>query len=289
MHKFFQLNSQIEVTTLTSEETREQLLLHLEEIQKWEKDQKGLWFWERFSRLPFKILDRLTPQFIHQKIGQALDEIGSYIQTGGKYLINEKSIIKRFEKKLKQENLEFSIISNQPIALMDEVSDEIISSRAKIAMTQGATTGIGGLFTLTIDIPLILGISLKTLQEIAMSYGYDPNEKKERVFIIKCLQFASSDIVGKRAILEELSAYDYPEGNLNKQTISQVQGWLEVMASYRDNFGWKKLLQMIPIAGILFGSFVNKSMIEDIGEAGKMLYKKRRIMERLMKGESLSS
>lgn len=277
------------MTILTTIETREQLLSQLEIIQKWEEDQKGLWFWERMSRLPFKILDRLTPQFIHKKIGQALDEIGSYLQTGGQYLVSEKSIVKRFEKKIDQENLEFSIISKQPIALMDEVSDDIISSRAKIAMTQGATTGIGGLFTLTIDIPLILGISLKMLQEIAMSYGYNPNEKKEQVFIIKCLQFASSDIVGKRAILDELAAYDHPEGNLNKQTISQVQGWREVMVSYRDNFGWKKLFQMIPIAGMIFGSFVNKSMIDDIGEAGKMLYKKRRIMERLMKDESLSS
>ncbi|GIN63659.1 hypothetical protein J27TS8_36520 [Robertmurraya siralis] len=262
-------------------ETKEQLLKELDAIQKWEEEQKGLWFWEKLGRLPFKLLDRLTPQFIHKKIGQALDELGSYLQTGGRYLLNEKDILKRYVRKTGVEEITLESIPELPLNMMDEVSDELIHSRKNIAMTQGATTGIGGIFTLSIDIPLLLGISLKTLQEIAVAYGYDPNDKKERIFIVKCLQFTSSDIVGKQAVLKELSAYSDPSMEKNDEIISQVQGWREVIMTYRDNFGWKKLFQMIPIAGMIFGSFINKSMIHDIGETGKMLYKKRRIYEKL--------
>lgn len=245
-------------------ETKDQLLKELETIQIWEDEQKGLWFWEKLGRLPFKLLDRLTPQFIHMKIGQAIDELGSYLQTGGRYLSNEKNIIKRYTQKTGVEDVTLEYISELPMYMMDEVSDELIHSRKNIAMTQGATTGIGGIFTLSIDIPLLLGISLKTLQEIAVTYGYDPNDKKERIFIVKCLQFASSDIVGKQAVLKELSTYSDSEMETKDETLSQVQGWREVIMTYRDNFGWKKLFQMIPIAGIIFGSFINKSMIQDI-------------------------
>lgn len=38
---------------------------------------------------------------------------------------------------------------------------------------------------------------------------------------------------------------------------------------------------MIPIAGLVFGAFINRSAVNDIAEAGKMLYRKRRILERL--------
>lgn len=38
---------------------------------------------------------------------------------------------------------------------------------------------------------------------------------------------------------------------------------------------------MIPIAGLVFGAFINRSAINDIAEAGMMLYRKRRIIERL--------
>lgn len=58
--------------------------------------------------------------------------------------------------------------------------------------------------------------------------------------------------------------------------MSQLQGWREVVYTFRDQFGWKKLFQMVPIAGILFGAISNRSMINDVAEVGKMLYQKER-------------
>lgn len=160
------------------------------------------------------------------------------------------------------------------------LSENLQKERVKFATLQGATTGIGGIFTLAIDIPLILGTALKTLQEIAIIHGYDPNDKQERVFIVKCLQFASADIVGKESILNELSAL-HQNKQSSENMLSQLKGWQEVFFTYRDQFGWKKLLQMVPIAGIIFGAFANKGMIQDIAETGTMLYRKRRIYEKL--------
>lgn len=70
-------------------ESKEQLMNYLQEIEKWEEDQKGLFFWEKLGRLPFKLLDKITPKFIQEKLGILVSELGNYIQTGGKYLINK--------------------------------------------------------------------------------------------------------------------------------------------------------------------------------------------------------
>jgi hypothetical protein len=261
-------------------ESRQALEEELKRIEKWEKDQSGLFFWERISRLPFKILDKITPKFVHEKIGVLLDEIGSYIQTGGKYLIQEKTIFSLIEKKTDTPISSIADIKNIPLHTMDEVSKEHAETWSTVATIQGATTGIGGIFTLAIDIPALLGMSLKTLQEIALIHGYDPKDKSERVFIIKCLQFSAADVVGKQAILKELSSF-YQEDKNSYEMMSQLQGWREVVYTYRDNFGWKKLFQMIPIAGIIFGAMTNRSMIQDLTEVGNMLYRKRRIMDRL--------
>jgi hypothetical protein len=59
-----------------------------------------------------------------------------------------------------------------------------------------------------------------------------------------------------------------------------------VIATYRDNFGWKKLFQIVPVIGILFGAFINRSTVEEVAEAGMMLYRKRRIMDKLKKLDS---
>lgn len=261
---------------MLADESAAYLTNELKKIEIWEEDQKSLWFWERLGRLPFKLIDRITPQFIHRKVGQALDELGNFVQTGGQYLVKQEKIESLFYKEFGKE----MSLSEFPLQSMDAICDKLIDSRKKLAMTQGATTGIGGIFTLTIDIPLLLGISLKTLQEIAICYGYNPKEKNERIFVVKCLQFASSDIVGKQAILHELQNFTSRSPS-DRQIISEMQGWREVMLTYRDNFGWKKLFQAVPIAGIIFGSYMNRSYVHDIGETGKMMYKKRRIIERL--------
>lgn len=262
-------------------ENKDTLNEALQLVEQWEKDQKGLWFWERLGRLPFKLLDKLTPGFIQNKMGVLLDEIGSYIQNGGRYLTQEKALL----KDIKTANPSLSIetiddIKHVPIQQMIKMSENLKNDRSKLATVQGASTGFGGIFTLAIDIPVILGLSLKTLQEIAIIHGYDPNEKEERIFIIKCLQFASADIVGKEAILNELSTA-HQRSNKSQEIISQLQGWREVVYTYRDQFGWKKLFQMVPIAGMIFGAFTNRSMIQDISDTGMMLYRKRRILEKL--------
>ncbi|MFE5473089.1 EcsC family protein [Bacillus safensis] len=262
-------------------EEREWLKAQLKEIEKWEKDQQKVWFWEKLSRLPFQMLDKLTPAFIQKKIGMLLDEMGHYIQSGGAYLTSEKGIIHQFQKKCEGESIQrIEDIGRAPIEMMDDISEHMGKNRTNLATLQGATTGVGGMFTLAADIPAVLGLSLKTLQDIAVTYGYDPKNKEERVFIIKCLQLNSADVVGKKSILKELKSYHASEGK-HENMISQIQGWREVVYNYRDSFGWKKLFQLVPIAGILFGAVSNRSQLKGIAETGMMQYRKRRILTRL--------
>ncbi|WP_419960853.1 EcsC family protein [Psychrobacillus sp. BM2] len=267
-------------------DSQEWLQTELVKVETWEKDQGDLWFWEKLGRLPFKLMDKWTPKFIQTKMGSLIDELGQYVQTGGSYL-SSTSKIKSYFPNLGIENMED--VNGLSISTMDKAVEGITKNRKNIATVQGAGTGIGGIFTLSIDIPFLLGLQLKTLQDIAICYGYDPNDKKERLFIIKCLQFISSDIVGKQVILSQLSKFDQQDEGTKREVLSEIQGWREVVLSYRDQFGWKKLFQMVPIAGLVFGAFINRSAINDIAEAGMMLYRKRRIVERLSKDSILIS
>lgn len=302
---------------MNSMESKEHLVSELETIKKWEKEQKDVFFWEKIGRIPFMLLDRLTPKIVRDKVGEALSEVGGFIQSGGKYLVSKKSVlivltetaargqerlissldVERSAGGVLEEGSQLGIntsadrvmtleeASKLPMGIMDTVADSITAKRVKFAAAQGAATGVGGIFTMAADIPLVLGQSLKVLQEMALCYGYDPDDPRERVFIVKCLQFSSADIVGKKAVLEELAAFD--DVSNSDQVFSQIQGWREVVQSYTDSFGMKKLFQLIPIAGIVFGSISNKGTIGDVAEAGKMLYKKRRINRRLHNMESL--
>ncbi|WNS42414.1 EcsC family protein [Paenibacillus sp. MMS20-IR301] len=269
-------------------ETPEALRAALAEIAKWEKEQNKLMIWDRITRLPFKLLDKLTPKFIHEKVGKLLDELGSYIQNGGNYLVAGRKVGTMMEEASRAAGGTGS--GPYPLAVMDAAALRLAGRSRNTATAQGATTGFGGVFTLAIDIPAVLGLSLKAIQEIALCYGYDPTEKAERIFTVKVMQFASSDIVGKRTILRELNLQAGGDGNISAGTnaaISKIQGWREVVMVYRDNWGWKKLLQMVPVAGMFFGAYLNRKSLEDVTEAAHMLYRKRRIIARLAELEQI--
>jgi len=280
-------------------DSRETLDQELEQILKWEKEQKDLFIWDKIGRLPFAMLDKVMPKVIKQKIGDALNEVGQYVQNGGKFLVQKKKVAKLLQEEAKKSGYSMTdytyrleedaeaegtakihSVEHLPLEVLDRVADNITESRTKFAAAQGAATGIGGIVTIAADIPMVMGLSLKVLQEMALCYGYDPDDPQERIFIVKCLQFSSADIVGKKAIIDELAEYDNPDKQV--QVVSQMQGWREVFNSYSESFGWKKLFQLIPIAGMVFGSVSNKNTIRDVAEAGKMLYKKRLILQRLM-------
>lgn len=261
-------------------ESREWLQEELMKIANWEKEQSDLWFWEKLGRLPYKIMDKWTPAFIQKKIGLVLDELGQYLQSGGRYLSSVSSLSSYYSD-LETNTLEQ--VAKLPIKKMDKAVAMLIKKRKKLATIQGASTGFGGIFSLTLDIPLLLGLQIKTLQDIALCYGYNPKDRKERLFIVKCLQFVSSDIVGKQAVLAQLSCFGLPNEKNQREGLSELQGWREVLLTYSDQIGWKKLFQMIPIAGLIFGSLINRSAVNDMAEAGMMLYRKRRILERLEK------
>ncbi|MDM5246059.1 MULTISPECIES: EcsC family protein [unclassified Lysinibacillus] len=105
-------------------ENVEQLEKHLQEIQAWEKDQKDLWFFDKLGRIPFKILDKMTPTFLQNKIALLVDELGSYIQTGGKYLINEQAMMQKIRNNSSFQNIfAISDISQLPLENMIALTD----------------------------------------------------------------------------------------------------------------------------------------------------------------------
>ncbi len=69
---------------------------------------------------------------------------------------------------------------------MDEIAEAIARTSVKAATVQGAATGVGGVFTLAADIPAMLGLSLKTPQDIAVAYGFDPKDKKNACLSSNC-------------------------------------------------------------------------------------------------------
>src|SRR4051794_26995608 len=105
--------------SMEDKETSKQLQEELHKIVKWERTQKKVWIWEKIGRVPFLLLDKMTPRGIREKLGLVINEIGSFIQTGGQYLVHHKTMMRRLERhhlrtqiipKPKTESLHFKML-----------------------------------------------------------------------------------------------------------------------------------------------------------------------------------
>ena len=79
---------------------------------------------------------------------------------------------------------------------------ERIEFYKRTAAAEGGLTGLGGILLGLADFPLLLGIKIKLLFDIAAMYGYDVNEFKERVYILYIFStcFLQSGKKGERSI-----------------------------------------------------------------------------------------
>src|SRR5258708_1313707 len=58
------------------------------------------------------------------------------------------------------------------LPVLDTVAEQVIRSRMKMAAAEGAGFGLGGFITIVPDFSILAGITLRTIQELSLIYGF---------------------------------------------------------------------------------------------------------------------
>ena len=169
------------------------------------------------------------------------------------------------------------------------IAKKQLAKQRLTALVQGGITGLGGfLFTLS-DLPLMLSINLRTVQLMAMNYGYDMRNPYEMMLVLKLFHAISLPQPLQEKAWEALMD---EAGELNEDAIFYEgeeditsQAWLQqplkhiakLMALY---FLRRKTIQAIPVLGIAAGVGINYSFASHIAEASHMFYQKRFLLKK---------
>ena len=133
----------------------------------------------------------------------------------------------------------------------------------KTAMVEGAATGAGGLLLGLADFPLLLGIKVKLLYDIAAIYGFDVRDYKERIYILNIMQLSfSSQEHMKRVYYNMANWRDYE--NKLPSDINDFD-WRKFQQEYRDYLDLAKLFQLVPFIGAAVGLLVNGRLLDKLG------------------------
>ena len=143
----------------------------------------------------------------------------------------------------------------------------------KTAMVEGAATGAGGLLLGLADFPLLLGIKVKLLYDIAAIYGFDVRDYKERIYILNIMQLSFSSQEHMKRVYYNMANWRYYENKLPSD-INDFD-WRKFQQEYRDYLDLAKLFQLIPFIGAAVGLLVNGRLLGKLGYTAMNAYRLR--------------
>ncbi|WP_316787192.1 EcsC family protein [Pedobacter frigiditerrae] len=150
-----------------------------------------------------------------------------------------------------------------------------IDSYSKTGAAEGGITGAGGFLMSMADFPILIGIKIKMLFEIAALYGFDVKDYRERLYILHIFQLAFSSKIGTQNVYKQMQNWDQKLIVL-PESADQFD-WQTFQQEYRDYIDLAKMAQLLPIVGAAVGAVANYQLIQKLGKTAMMAYRKRLI------------
>jgi hypothetical protein len=150
-----------------------------------------------------------------------------------------------------------------------------IETYRNTAAIEGGITGAGGFLLGLADFPILLGIKLKLLFDIASVYGFNVYDYKERVYILHIFELAFSSDEHRKNVYLKIIDWETKRNSL-PEDINQFD-WKNFQQEYRDYIDLAKMAQLLPVVGAPVGVIVNSRLIKKLGITAMNAYRMRLI------------
>ncbi|QRR03992.1 EcsC family protein [Dyadobacter sandarakinus] len=225
------------------------------ELMRWQqKMDKRPNFIDRTSKRVQDKLNGIIPDKIHQIITATIKQTMRGVLSGAEYTTSTP---------VRQRTLE-------------DIEAEVkrrINFYKKAGAAEGGITGAGGFWLALAEFPVLIGIKMKLLFEIAALYGYPVDDYRERLFILHVFQLTFSSQKGRRDVLEQITGWQAKSKAL-PEDIHQFD-WKTFQQEYRDYIDLAKMAQLIPGIGAAVGIIVNYRLLNQLGANAMNAYRLR--------------
>jgi len=227
----------------------------LKELKLWQKQMlRNPTLLNKLSKTVQNRVNKWIPEKVHLAITATLKQMVRAVLFGAKHTT---------AKPLLENSLEV-----REAAVLQKI--ELYRTTAAV---EGGITGAGGLLLGLTDFPILIGIKIKLLFDIASLYGFNTKNYKERVYLLHIFQLAFSSHVHRKKIYIEMSDWDRKSKEL-PEDINQFD-WRNFQQEYRDYIDIAKMAQLVPIIGAPVGAVVNYRMIKKLGTMAMNAYRMR--------------
>lgn len=231
----------------------EQALFELAEWQK-KMQKKPTWVNRITNGLQGKI-NGIIPEKIHQAITFAIEKMIKATIFGIKYTTS------------------VTLAPDASLLLRESYIKGEITIYQKTATVEGAVTGAGGILLGFADFPILIGIKMKLLFNMASLYGYDVKDYRERLYLLYIFQLAYSSQERRNEIYTVLK--NWQEYSVQLHGNAEEFDWRIFQQEYRDYIDLAKMAQLLPVIGAAVGAIANYKLIAQLGDTAMNCFRMR--------------
>ncbi|AYA36692.1 EcsC family protein [Hymenobacter oligotrophus] len=210
----------------------------------------------RFARHVQTRLNALLPERVHQALTTAIKQMVRGVLFGSMHTTRQP-------------------LQHAALAQREAAVRQRIKYYRNTAAAEGAVTGAGGFLLSLADFPLLLGIKLKLLFDIAALYGHDVRDYTERLFLLHVFQLTFSSQQTRNEVYQRLANWEAYRQTLPADV--NAFDWRTFQQEYRDYIDLAKLAQLLPVVGAAVGLLANYRLLEQLGDTAMSCYRMRRL------------
>ncbi|MFD2720535.1 EcsC family protein [Hymenobacter monticola] len=225
------------------------------ELRAWQRRmQRPPSFLNNFAHRVQVRLNALLPEKVHQAITGAIKQMVRGVLFGSRHTTAKP-------------------LAGVPFAAREAEVHVRIRDYRTMATAEGAVTGAGGFLLGLADFPLLIGLKIKLLFDIAALYGYDVHDYTERLYLLHVFQLAFSSQQARNATYHRLA--DWDAYRLSLPLNPEEFDWRTFQQEYRDYIDLAKMAQLVPVIGAAVGAVANYKLIEQLGDTAMNCYRMR--------------
>lgn len=225
------------------------------ELERWQHNmQRRPSFINNLTKKLQTRINNFIPEKVHKAITTAIKQMSRLVLFGAGYTTANPAVHKSLE-------------------LTEAVVLERIKFYRNTAAAEGGLTGAGGILLGIADFPLLMGIKIKLLFDIAALYGFDVNDYRERVYILYIFQLAFSSQEKRKEVY--LNMINWQEQSKKLPDDIHQYDWRSFQQEYRDYIDIAKMAQLVPVIGAPVGAIVNYRLIKKLGVTAMNAYRMR--------------
>ena len=159
-------------------------------------------------------------------------------------------------------------LRRRPLEDCDRLARKVGDSARGFGTIEGALTGAGGVFTSLLDIPLLFGLSLRTIIKVGHCYGFPLDQPNDRAFVLGILAAALTNsrerkvrILTRLREIEELMLEETEENILVEEAASLI---FQI-----------EVFEDVPGIGAVSGALLNHSVLRRVERTARRVFQER--------------